>query len=125
MPRQANTRPFQKGDRIIYSGEFIGTLVEKTTEAEYWDNDGNYDGIVPYWRIDWEDGAADTLDAPEPTLAYANGGPDSAQRVQPKPPARSSPEWKALVEAAGKLGTAAAEFQNAMEKYTAKYPKGL
>jgi hypothetical protein len=124
MPRQAETRPFQEGDRVIYAGEFIGTLAEKTTEAEHWDANGKTHGIVPYWRIEWEDGAVDTLDAPEPMLVYANGGPDSAQCNLPKPPARISPEWKALVEAAEKMGTAVAEFQNAKDAFVKQYPKG-
>lgn len=41
------------------------------------------------------------------------------------PPARESPEWAALCQAAEALGKAAAEFANAKDDYTTKYPKGL
>ena len=38
-------------------------------------------------------------------------------------PARESPEWAALCKAAESLGKAAAEFMNAKDDYTTKYPK--
>jgi hypothetical protein len=120
MPRQANTRPFEPGDRVIVAGEFIGTLVRVVRVEDFWSKDDVYEGSVPYWEIEWEDGANETLPQPEPLIVYANGGPTSAK----KPSARRSPEWKALVEAAAKLGTAAAEFQAARKAFTEKYPKG-
>ncbi|HBH57883.1 MAG TPA: hypothetical protein DDY41_06995 [Arthrobacter bacterium] len=39
------------------------------------------------------------------------------------PPARISPEWKALVSSAENLGTALALFQNAKDDFVAIYPK--
>lgn len=38
-------------------------------------------------------------------------------------PARESPEWEALCQAAENLGKAWAEFQNAKDAYTTRYPK--
>jgi hypothetical protein len=108
MTNQANTREFRAGDRIIYNGQFIGTLISPC---------GDVKGL--HWKVQWEDGAETGNVYPLADMVHANGGPGSAQRV----PARISPEWKKLVQASEDLGTAVALWQNAKDAYVAKYPK--
>ena len=66
-------KAFDPGDRIIYNGEYVGTLVART------DRDTN-----EHWTVKWDDGA-DTENTPYPaeTMVYLNGGPTSGQRTQP------------------------------------------
>lgn len=67
--RQPNARKFERGDRIIYNGQFIGTLLEPS---------GPDDNL--HWTVAWEDGAETRNVYPESDMVFANGGPNSGQR---------------------------------------------
>jgi hypothetical protein len=74
MTNQTNTREFKTGDRIIYMGEYIGTLISPV---------GAVGGLE--WRVQWDDGA-DTTDSsfPQAKMVHANGGPASGKRTVPE-----------------------------------------
>lgn len=73
--KQTNAVPFQPGHRIIYNGQFVGTLVALTPEPK------NPDDTIsgPAWTVEWDDGTVtgDTLFG-EGMLVHLNGGPGSA-----------------------------------------------
>lgn len=67
MNAMGTKKSFEAGHRVIFLGEYIGTLREKN---EF----GN-------WTVDWEDGTNTGSDTfPESDLVHVNGGPGSAQR---------------------------------------------
>jgi hypothetical protein len=66
---QPNVRSFRAGDRIIYNGQFIGTLLSPS---------GDVKGL--HWKVQWEDGAETDNVYPQADMVFANGGPDSGQR---------------------------------------------
>lgn len=66
-----NAIPFQPGHRIIYNGQYVGTLLERTSDEN------------PHWRVEWDDGAENNTVYPEEMMVHLNGGPSSAQRTQP------------------------------------------
>jgi hypothetical protein len=105
MGRQVSGQ-FSAGDRIVYEGEYIGTLVSPV---------GAVGGLE--WVVEWEDGADTTGSSfPQAKMKRANGG-------APPGSSRHSEEWKALVDASEELGKAVALWQNARDAYVAKYPK--
>jgi len=108
MTRQANTRPFEPGDRVIVDGQYIGYLIESQPGRR-----------GKRWRIQWEDGAPTTSPTfPEESIVYANGGPQSAKRIE------VAEAWMELSHAAMDVGAAAARFQNARDKYIGLDPYG-
>lgn len=71
MTAMGTNASFQAGDRIIFSGQFIGILTSEVSAG--------------HWLVDWED-EADTKDTSFPAvrMVFANGGRGSAQRGRHK-----------------------------------------
>lgn len=70
-------KAFEAGDRIIYAGEYVGTLTgEPVNQA-----------LGRAWAVEWDD-KADTKGChfAESKMVYANGGPTSATRTVPAEP---------------------------------------
>jgi hypothetical protein len=64
----SHSRAFRQGDRIIYTGQYIGTLLERSS------------GTAEHWTVCWEDGGGTPGTIyPAADMVYANGGPASAQ----------------------------------------------
>lgn len=84
MNAMGTKKSFEAGHRIIFQGEYIGTLREKN---EFGD-----------WTVDWEDGTSTGDDTfPESGFVHVNGGPGSAQR------GTNSIKSEALLQAAREL----------------------
>jgi hypothetical protein len=80
-------KPFEPGDRIIYSGDYCGTLIARSGRD-----------VNPHWTVKWDDGAESENVYPESDMVYINGGPSSSRRTVP-----SSAIAEALRQAADEL----------------------
>jgi hypothetical protein len=62
-------RYFHAGDRIIYNGQYIGTLISAS---------GHVNGL--HWKVQWEDGFESDNVYPQSDMVFANGRPESDKR---------------------------------------------